>query len=238
MTAVSLSPDWLIATFGTLGILAIVFVESGLLIGFFLPGDSLLFTAGLLASQGRLNIALVVVGSVAAAIAGDQAGFAIGRRVGPRLLARDRWFTRPHHVERAERFFVERGGEAILLARFVPVVRTFVPVLAGAVGMRYRSFVCWNVVGGLLWAAGVSLVGYTLGEVVPGIDRYLLPAIGVIVVVSLVPVVRELRSPHADGAPVPLAARHSPDTDATDADGDADADATVDATVEGASGSV
>ncbi len=194
MTAVSLSPEWLIATFGTIGILAIVFVESGLLIGFFLPGDSLLFTAGLLASQGRLNIVVIVVGSVLAAIAGDQMGFAIGRRFGPRLLARERWFTRRHHVERAERFFSERGGRAILLARFVPIVRTFVPVIAGVVGMPYRAFVVWNVAGGVCWAAGISLAGFALGETVPGIDRYLLPVIGIIVVASIVPVIRELRT--------------------------------------------
>ncbi|MGK0274040.1 MAG: membrane-associated protein [Ilumatobacter sp.] len=198
MTAVSLSPEWLIATFGTIGILGIVFVESGLLIGFFLPGDSLLFTAGLLASQGRLNITIIVVGSVVAAIAGDQLGFAIGRRFGPRLLARERWFTRRHHVERAERFFAERGGRAILLARFVPIVRTFVPVIAGVVGMPYRSFVYWNVAGGACWAAGVSMGGYVLGETVPGLDRYLLPVIGVIVLASIVPVIRELRTPLGD----------------------------------------
>ncbi len=202
MTAVSLSPEWLIATFGTIGILAIVFVESGLLVGFFLPGDSLLFTAGLLASQGQLNIAVIVVGSVIAAIAGDQLGFAIGRRFGPRLLARERWFTRRHHVERAERFFVERGGRAILLARFVPIVRTFVPVIAGVVGMRYRSFVVWNVAGGVCWAAGISLAGYVLGETVPGIDRYLLPVIGFIVVASIVPVVRELRTSQPGAEPL------------------------------------
>jgi membrane-associated protein len=194
MMAVSLSPEWLIATFGTIGILTIVFVESGLLVGFFLPGDSLLFTAGLLASQGRLNIAVIVVGSVVAAIAGDQLGFAIGRRFGPRLLARERWFTRRRHVERAERFFAERGGRAILLARFVPIVRTFVPVIAGVVGMPYRAFVVWNVAGGICWAAGISLAGYVLGETVPGIDRYLLPVIGIIVVASVVPVIRELRA--------------------------------------------
>ena len=202
MMAVSLSPEWLIATFGTIGILAIVFVESGLLIGFFLPGDSLLFTAGLLASQGRLNIAVIVVGSVVAAIAGHQMGFAIGRRFGPRLLSRERWFTRRHHVERAERFFSERGGRAILLARFVPIVRTFVPVVAGVVGMPYRAFVVWNVAGGVCWAAGVGLAGYALGETVPSIDRYLLPVIGIIVVASIVPVIRELRSPHGVAEPL------------------------------------
>jgi membrane-associated protein len=195
MTAVSLSPEWLIATFGTIGILAIIFVESGLLVGFFLPGDSLLFTAGLLASQGRLNIAVIVVGSMIAAIAGDQLGFAIGQRFGPRLLARERWFTRRHHVERAERFFAQRGGRSILLARFVPIVRTFVPVIAGVVRMPYRSFVAWNVAGGMCWAAGIAMAGYVLGETVPGIDRYLLPVILVIVVVSIVPVIRELRKP-------------------------------------------
>jgi membrane-associated protein len=188
-----LSPDSLLETFGTIGLFIIVFVESGLLVGFFLPGDSLLFTAGLLASQGELNFPLIVVGCMVSAVLGDQVGYTIGHKAGPRLLARERWFTRRRHVLRAERFFARRGGQAVLVARFVPIVRTFVPVMAGIVRMPYRKFVGWNVAGGVLWGGGVTTAGYILGETVPSIDRYLLPIIAVIVVASLIPVIRELR---------------------------------------------
>jgi len=188
-----LSPDSLLETFGTIGLFAIVFIESGLLVGFFLPGDSLLFTAGLLASQGELNFPVIVVGCMISAVLGDQVGYSIGRKAGPRLLARERWFTRRRHVLRAERFFAKRGGQAVLVARFVPIVRTFVPVMAGIVRMPYRKFVGWNIAGGALWGGGVTTAGYILGETVPSIDRYLLPIIAVIVALSLIPVVRELR---------------------------------------------
>ena len=191
--SLGLSPDSLLETFGTIGLFAIVFIESGLLVGFFLPGDSLLFTAGLLASQGELNFALIVVGCMIAAILGDQVGYSIGRTAGPRLLARERWFTQRRHVVRAERFFTRRGGQAVLIARFVPIVRTFVPVMAGIVRMPYRKFLAWNIAGGMLWGGGVTTAGYILGETVPSIDRYLLPIIGVIVLVSIIPVIHELR---------------------------------------------
>jgi membrane-associated protein len=188
-----LAPDKLIATFGTIGLFAIVFAESGLLFGFFLPGDSLLFTAGLLASQGKLNIAVILMGCFVAAVTGDQVGYAFGQRVGPALFRRpDSRFFRQEHVERAREYFDRYGAKTIVLARFVPLVRTFAPIVAGVGRMRYRTFVTYNVLGGLLWAVGVTLLGYTLGETVPHIDRYLLPAIAVIVAVSLVPLVREL----------------------------------------------
>jgi membrane-associated protein len=188
-----LSPDSLLETFGTIGLFVIVFTESGLLVGFFLPGDSLLFTAGLLAAQDKLNYPVILVGCIIAAIAGDQVGYSIGRRAGPRLLARERWFTQRRHVVRAERFFASRGGQAVLIARFVPIVRTFVPVMAGIVRMPYRKFVWWNVAGGFLWGGGVTTAGYVLGTTIPSIDRYLLPIVGVIVLVSIVPIVREFR---------------------------------------------
>ncbi|HEX4983206.1 MAG TPA: DedA family protein [Ilumatobacteraceae bacterium] len=193
MISFGLSPDSLLETFGTIGLFVIVFVESGLLVGFFLPGDSLLFTAGLLASQGELNFPLIVVGCMVSAVVGDQVGYTIGHKAGPRLLARERWFTQRRHVVRAERFFARRGGQAVLVARFVPIVRTFVPVMAGIVRMPYRKFVGWNVAGGVLWGGGVTSAGYILGETVPSIDRYLLPIIAVIVLLSIIPVIRELR---------------------------------------------
>ncbi len=186
-------PEKLLATFGTIGLFAIVFAESGLLFGFFLPGDSLLFTAGLLASHGKLSLPVILVGCFVAAVAGDQVGYAFGNRVGPSLFRRpDSRFFKQANIEKAQAFFDRHGSKTIVLARFVPVARTFVPIVAGVGSMSYRTFVTFNVVGGLLWAVGITLLGYILGETVPNIDKYLLPAIGVIVVASAVPVAFEL----------------------------------------------
>jgi membrane-associated protein len=199
-----MNPEKLIETFGTLGLFAIIFAESGLLVGFFLPGDSLLFTAGLLASRGTLNLAVVMVGCAVAAIVGDQVGYVIGRRAGPALFKRpdSRLFKRKN-VDRAHAYFEKNGPKTIILARFIPVIRTFVPVVAGVGDMEYRRFVVFNVIGGVLWACGVSLAGYTLGSSIPSIDRYLLPIIVVIGAVSFVPVILELlklrREGQADG---------------------------------------
>ena len=188
-----MNPESLIEAFGTLGVFAIVFAESGLLIGFFLPGDSLLFTAGLLASRGFSNIILLMVGCAVSAIVGDQVGYLIGRRAGPALFRRpDSRFFHQKNVERARAYFEEHGSKTIILARFVPVVRTFAPMVAGVGQMDYRRFVTFNVVGGVLWGAGVTLAGYVLGNTIHDIDRWLLPIIGLIVAVSLAPVAREV----------------------------------------------
>ena len=189
-----MGPSHLISSFGTVGLLVMIFVESGLLVGFFLPGDSLLFTAGLLASQGRLNLAVVMIGSALAAIAGDQVGYGIGRRVGPALFRRpDARLFKRRHLERATAYFDTHGNKTIVLARFIPVIRTFTPTIAGASGMSYRSFVMFNALGGIAWGSGLTIAGYTLGETVPNVDRYLLPIIALIVVVSAVPAVLEVR---------------------------------------------
>ncbi len=200
LLALSLSPHDLIETFGTLGILAIVFAESGLLIGFFLPGDSLLFTAGFFASAPssidealHLNLPILLVGCAVAAIAGDQVGYAFGRRVGPSLFRRpDSRFFKHENVERAKEFFDRYGAKTIVLARFVPIVRTFAPIVAGVSRMNYRVFVTYNVLGGLLWAVGVTLLGYFLGQV-EFIERNLEIAILTIVAISILPIVLELR---------------------------------------------
>lgn len=187
-----LDPAKLLKTFGTIGLGAIVFAESGLLFGFFLPGDSLLFTAGLLASRGLLSLPIILPVCFVSAVAGDQVGYVIGRRAGPALFRRpESRLFRHEHVDRARDFFERHGAKTIVLARFVPIVRTFAPILAGVGHMNYRTFVTYNVVGGFLWAVGVTLLGYVLGETIPDIDRYLLPAIVVIVGLSLVPVVIE-----------------------------------------------
>ena len=200
-------PEHLIEAFGTIGLFAIVFAESGLLVGFFLPGDSLLFTAGLLASEGTLNFPLIVVGCALAAIAGDQVGYVIGRRAGPALFRRpDSRFFHKRNAERAKEYFDKNGPKTIILARFIPVIRTFAPVVAGVGQMNYRKFVTYNVVGGILWGSGVTTAGYLLGESIPDIDKWLLPIIGVIVMISFIPIGLELlkayRNRKADGVVV------------------------------------
>lgn len=178
----------LIETVGYLGLFAIIFAETGLLVGFFLPGDSLLFTAGFLASQGVFNIWLLVPLCFVAAVTGDAVGYAFGHRVGRRLFTRERSLLfRPEHLLRAEAFFQRHGGKAVILARFLPVVRTFVPVIAGVGAMAYSRFVVFNVVGALLWAVGLPLAGFFLGSTIPSVDRYLLPIIALIIVLSIAP---------------------------------------------------
>lgn len=187
-----LDPQNLLVTFGTIGLFLIVFAESGLFFGFFFPGDTLLFTAGLFASRGDLNLPVILVGCFIAAVAGDQVGYVFGQRVGPALFRRpDSRLFKQEYVERARSFFEKYGPKTIVLARFVPIVRTFAPILAGVGRMRYRTFVTYNVIGGLLWAEGVTLLGYFLGELIPDIDRYLLPIIGVILLLSVAPIVIE-----------------------------------------------
>ena len=195
-----LDPKTLIETFGTVGLFLIVFAESGLLVGFFLPGDSLLITAGLLASQGVLNFPLILVGCFIAAVVGDQVGYAFGARVGPALFRRpnSRFFKR-RHLDRAHSYFEEQGPKTVVLARFVPIVRTFTPVLAGVGQMRYRQFVTYNIVGGLLWAVGVTTAGYLLGEAIPDIDKYIVPIVAVILVASVVPIGREVLRMRKEG---------------------------------------
>jgi membrane-associated protein len=189
------SLEQFITAVGVIGVFAVVFAESGLLIGFFLPGDSLLFTAGLLVSQGVLDVPIAVLagGCFIAAVTGDQVGYAFGRRVGPRLFNRpDSRFFRQEYVERAAAYFERYGSRTIVLARFIPIVRTFAPVLAGVGRMHYRTFVTYNVVGGLLWGVGVTLLGYQLGRQFPWIEEYLLPLVLLIIVVSAIPPVLEL----------------------------------------------
>jgi membrane-associated protein len=187
-----LDPQHLLNAFGLVGVGAIVFAESGLLIGLFLPGDSLLFTAGILAAAGRLSLPLLLPVAFLAAAAGDSVGYGLGRRAGPGLYQREdaRRFRR-QQLERARRFYQRRGASTIVLARFIPYVRTFAPVVAGAAEMPYRRFVIFNLVGALLWGVGVPVAGYTLGRTIPSIDRYLLPAIAVIVGISLLPIALE-----------------------------------------------
>jgi membrane-associated protein len=186
-----LDPTFLITTLGLFGVFGIVFAESGLLIGFFLPGDSLLFTAGFLASQGYFNILILAAGSAVAAIVGDSVGYWVGAKMGPRVFNRpnSRWLN-PRHVERTQEFYNIHGKKTIILARFIPIVRTFAPVMAGVGKMEYPIFLSYNIVGGLLWGAGMPLAGYFLGKIIPSADKYLLPIIAVIIIVSLIPALK------------------------------------------------
>lgn len=184
----------LIHSIGTAGIVSIIFAECGLFFGFFLPGDSLLFTAGFLASQGFLSIVPLVAFSLIAAILGENVGYAFGWKVGPMLFnkAESRFF-KPAHVTRAHEFFTHHGNKAIFLARFIPVIRTFVPIVAGIARMPFRSFIAYNIVGALAWVMGLMLLGYTLGSQIPDAEKYVTPGIFVIIAVSFIPVYREWR---------------------------------------------
>ena len=179
-----------IVTFGYVGIFLTIFAESGVLIGFFLPGDSLLFTVALLASQGHLNIFILIVGCIVAAVLGDSFGYYLGHTLGPKIFSReDSWFFNKKHVEEARVFFEKHGKKSIILARFVPIVRTFIPIFAGVGEMNYRTFLSYNIIGGTLWAGGFLLVSYCVGSIVPGIDKYLTVVILGIVIVSALPII-------------------------------------------------
>jgi len=187
-------PKSLIETFGTIGLILIIFAESGLLLGLIFPGDSLLFTAGLLAGSNKfgLNIVVVAGGVFIAAVAGAQVGYWLGRKYGPALFKRpdSRLFKR-EYVDQSREFFDKHGAKTIVLARFVPIVRTFAPIVAGVGHMEYRTFLKFNVLGGVLWGAGVTTLGYFLGEV-DFIKNNIEIAIVAIVAVSLTPVAIEM----------------------------------------------
>lgn len=172
---------------GLLGAYFILFAESGLLIGFFLPGDSLLFTAGLLASRGYFSIWALVIGGAIAAIIGNQVGYHFGRKFGPKIFNKEESFLfHKDHIVRAEKFYEKYGGSALIISRFTPIVRTFVPILAGVGRMNYRKFLVYNIVGGILWVFSVSFAGYLLGKTVPNIDQYILPIVAVIIILSAI----------------------------------------------------
>lgn len=201
---IGLDPQRLIQSVGLIGLFAVVFAESGIMVGFFLPGDSLLFAAGLLTHGivlnsgkdfllGGGNLWLVAGGCAIAAVIGDQVGYAFGQKVGPALFRRpESRFFKPEYVQRAETFFESHGAKAIVLARFVPVVRTFTPIVAGTSNMHYRTFLKFNVIGGVLWAVGFVLLGYWLGAAFPWIGKNIEVAVLVIIAVSLVPVAVEV----------------------------------------------
>ena len=187
-----LQPLVIIQTLGLFGILAIVFAESGLFFGFFFPGDSLLFTAGFLASQNYLNLSLLFFGCFICAVLGDSVGYWFGKKVGPKIFTReDSIFFHKRHVERAQNFYNKYGNKTIFLARFVPVVRTFAPIVAGVGQMKYKDFITYNIVGGFIWSFFWIFCGYFLGQIIPNASTYLLPIILIIIIISILPVVYE-----------------------------------------------
>jgi membrane-associated protein len=206
-----LSSTSLLASLGALGVFLVLFAETGLLIGFFLPGDSLLFTAGLLcagSSSGKthLSLPLVLLAAAGGAVLGAQTGFLIGRKGGKPLLERNQNRYLRKGAERSQELLSRYGfGKAIVLARFIPIVRTVLNPMVGALGVATRTFTIWQVVGGLIWSVGVTLLGYGLGSTISNVEAYLLPIIAVIVVLSFVPIlielVREKRSASADSRP-------------------------------------
>ncbi|WP_425276303.1 VTT domain-containing protein [Streptomyces carpinensis] len=205
-----LDPNHLLDTFGIWGLLLVVFAESGLLIGFFLPGDSLLFTAGLLITSNQLNfplwaaIALICL----AAILGDQAGYMFGKKVGPSLFNRpDSRLFKQENVTKAHEFFEKYGPKSLVLARFVPVVRTFTPIIAGVSGMRYRSFLVFNVIGGTLWGAGVTLLGSWLGNI-DFVKNNIEAILILIVLISVVPIAIEFLRARSKSKKAPAPAQH------------------------------
>jgi membrane-associated protein len=185
--------DQLIQWGGYILVVGIVFTETGLLVGFFLPGDSLLITAGLLAGTGTLNIWWLNGLVMAAAIIGDSTGYAIGARLGPRIFTRPKSLLfNPKHVQRTQRFYERYGAKTIVIARFVPIIRTFAPVLAGVGSMRYRRFLTYNVMGGIGWVASMSWAGYLLGQTMPNISKHIHLLVIIIIVLSVIPIVIEV----------------------------------------------
>ena len=173
---------------GLVGLVIIVFAETGLMLGFFLPGDSLLVTAGLFAAKGDLDILWLNVCLIAAAIVGDAVGYWIGHRTGQALYSRpNSFFFRREHLIKTHEFYERHGGKTIVIARFMPIVRTFAPVVAGAATMTYRRFVVYNALGGVLWVASMTLTGYFLGLAVPDIDRHIHIVVAVVIFLSLLP---------------------------------------------------
>jgi membrane-associated protein len=188
-----LNPEHLIQSGGLLLIGLIVFAESGLLIGFFLPGDTLLLSAGFFAAQGKLPLVGVIGIVIVAAIAGDNLGYHIGRRTGHRIFRKkDGIIFRQEYLERAEKFYESHGGKTVTLARFIPIVRTFAPIVAGAAKMDPKRFMIYNVAGAVIWSISVTLLGYFIGGLIPDIDKYLLPVVGIATLVTFLPTITHI----------------------------------------------
>lgn len=178
----------LIKAAGYIGLFGIVFAETGLLFGFIFPGDSLMFTAGILASQGYLHITPLIIVLFFGVLLGDNAGYWIGRKLGPRVFKKEESiFFHKSHLERSQKFFKKHGAKTLILARFIPIVRTFAPTLAGVGHMQYSLFLLYSIVGASAWAIGLTLVGFFLGKVIPNIEIYIIPGVALIILASISP---------------------------------------------------
>ncbi len=185
-----LDPIFLIQTVGLIGIIFIIFAETGLFFGFFFPGDSLLFTAGILASQGIFNIYEIIIFCTVAAILGDSLGYWSGKKYGRKLFERDAgFFFKKKRIEDAEKFYARHGKYTIIIARFVPIIRTFAPIVAGIGSMRYSTFISYNIFGGIIWVSGLSFLGYFLGGMISNPDKYILPLALLIIFISIIPII-------------------------------------------------
>lgn len=180
-------------TLGLLGVIAIIFLETGAFFGFFFPGDSLLFTAGFFASQGYISFSLLLICTFLAAVAGDSLGYAFGKKIGPAIFTKDdSIFFNKKHIVRAEEFYKKYGKKTIILARFMPIIRTFAPIVAGVGKMEYKTFLAYNVLGGFLWTWAMLWLGYGLGSLIPNPDRYVIPVVVIIIILSALPPIREV----------------------------------------------
>lgn len=184
-----LDPILIIKTIGLVGIFLIIFTETGLFFGFFLPGDTLLFTAGIFASQGVFSIYILLIGCIIMAILGDSVGYWTGKKYGRKLFEKnENLFFKRRYLHETEQFYEKHGKYTIIIARFIPIIRTFAPIVAGIGKMHYSSFLAYNIFGGIFWVTTMSLLGYFLGSLIPNMKDYIIPAALVIVVVSLLPV--------------------------------------------------
>jgi membrane-associated protein len=180
----------LIQNIGYAGIFGMVFAESGLFFGCFLPGDSLLFMAGFLASQGFFSLPILLVGCFLAAVLGDNVGYAFGHKFGRKLFQKeDSLFFRKENLFKTEDFYKKHGAKTIILARFIPIIRTFAPIVAGLAAMEYKTFLRYNLIGGVLWGVGVTSAGYFLGKIIPDAEHYLLPIVIGIIIISIIPAI-------------------------------------------------
>ena len=187
-----IDPLTIIKTLGLLGVVLIVFAESGLFFGFFLPGDSLLFTAGFLASQDLISIWWLLILCFISAVAGDSIGYFFGKKTGPKIFNKeDSFFFHKKHIEKAKLFYEKYGKKTIVIARFIPIIRTFAPIVAGVANMNYRTFFSYNIIGGFVWVWGMIGLGYVLGNVIPNAEKYLTPIVLFIIFVSFIPAVIE-----------------------------------------------
>jgi membrane-associated protein len=185
-----LDPIVIIKTVGIIGIVLMVFAETGLFFGFFFPGDSLLFTAGIFASQGYFSIWLLLISCIIAAVLGDSVGYWSGKKYGRELFDRDYgFFFKKKRLYDAELFYEKHGKSTIIMARFVPIIRTFAPIVAGIGNMNYFSFISYNVFGGVFWVSALLVLGYTLGGIIPNPDTYIIPIALLMIVISFLPII-------------------------------------------------